>query len=103
MANGKLVNVNITFRNTDATDALKAYATEKIGNSVGKFVHRDTEAHVVLKVERNRQIAEVSLRSDGADFAGREESDDLYASIDALADSISQQLRRHKDKLTKHH
>jgi putative sigma-54 modulation protein len=103
MANAKLVNVNITFRNTDATDALKAYATEKIANCVGKFVHRDTEAHVVLKVERNRQIAEVSLRSDGADFAGREESDNLYASIDALADSISQQLRRHKDKLTNHH
>ncbi|MFM1849093.1 MAG: ribosomal subunit interface protein [Pseudomonadota bacterium] len=103
MANGKLVNVNITFRNTDATDALKTYATDKISNCVSKFVHHDTEAHVVLKVERNRQIAEVSLHSDGADFAGREESDNLYASIDALTDSISQQLRRHKDKLTKHH
>lgn len=103
MSNGKLVNVNITFRNTDATDALKAYATDKISNCVSKFIHHDTEAHVVLKVERNRQIAEVSLRSDGADFAGREESDNLYASIDALTDSISQQLRRHKDKLTKHH
>jgi len=103
MTNGKLINVNITFRNTDATDALKAYATDKISNCVGKFVHHDTEAHVVLKVERNRQIAEVSLHSDGADFAGREESDNLYASIDALTDSIGQQLRRHKDKLTKHH
>jgi putative sigma-54 modulation protein len=103
MASGKLVNVNITFRNTDATDALKAYATDKISNCVSKFVHHDTAAHVVLKVEGNRQIAEVSLRSDGADFASREESNDLYASIDALADSISQQLRRHKDKLTKHH
>ena len=103
MANGRLINVNITFRNTDATDALKAYATDKISHCVSKFVHQDTAAHVVLKVEGNRQIAEVSLHSDGADFAGREESDNLYASIDALTDSISQQLRRHKDKLTKHH
>jgi len=103
MATEKLINVNITFRNTDATEALKSYATDKIGHCLSKFAHHPTEAHVVLRVEKNRQIAEVSLRSDGHDFAGREESEDLYASIDKLTDALAQQLRRHKDRITSHH
>ncbi|MCO6430758.1 MAG: ribosome-associated translation inhibitor RaiA [Deltaproteobacteria bacterium] len=101
--NARIVNVHITFRNTEATEALKGYATEKITNTLKKFVHHDTEAHVVLKVEKNRQIAEVSFRSDGADFHAKEESSDLYSSIDTLVDSLTQQLRKHKDKITDHH
>lgn len=101
--NGKAVNVSITFRNTEATDPLKSYASEKIRNCVQKFCHQDTEAHVVLSVEKNRHIAEASFHTDGADFVGREESDDLYASIDSLADSLSTQLRKHKERLKSHH
>ncbi len=39
----------------------------------------------------------------GADFIAKEESDSLYSSIDKLTDSLSQQLRKHKEKVTKHH
>lgn len=99
----RIVNLNITFRNLDGTDAVKSYATEKITHCLQKFVHHDTEAHMVLKVEKLRHIAEVSFRTDGADFNGKEESDNLYASIDALVDSLTQQLRKHKEKLKKHH
>lgn len=99
----KLVNVNITFKNTEATEAIKAYAAEKLTGCLKKFVHQNTEAHVVLKVERARHIAEVSLHSDGHDFACKEESADLYASIDSLVDSLTQQLRKHKERMTAHH
>ena len=101
--NGHPVTVHITFRNTEATDPLKNYATEKITHTVKKFTHHNTDAHVVLKVEKNRQIAEVSFRTDGADFHAKEESADMYASIDALVDSLTHQLRKHKDKITSHH
>ncbi len=99
----KMINVNTTFKNTEATDSIRNYVTEKISNCLQKFVHHDTEVHVVLKVEKNRQIAECSFRTDGSDFKGSEESTNLYASIDALVDSLSNQLRKHKDKLTRHH
>jgi putative sigma-54 modulation protein len=99
----RLYNIHITFRNTEATEALKSYATDKINHTLQKFVKQDTEAHVVLKVEKNRQIAEVQFHADGSDFIVVEESEDLYASIDKLIDSLSTQLRKHKEKLTKHH
>lgn len=99
---GRLVKVNFTFRNTEGTDAIRSYANEKLTTAIQKFVHRDTEAHVVLKVEKTRHLAEVSLHSDGADFACHSESEDMYSSIDQLVDTLAGQLRRHKEKLTKH-
>lgn len=101
--NQHLIHVNITFRNTEATEALKNYAAEKIRHCLAKFVHQETEAHVVLKVEKNRQIAEISCHAQGHDFNAKEESADLYSSIDTLVGSLTQQLRKHKDKITKHH
>lgn len=101
--NSRIVNVNLTFRNTEATDALKTYATDKVRNCLLKFAHQDIEAHLVLRVEKNRQIAEVTFNADGGTFNGKEERADLYAAIDALVDSLSQQLRRHKEKLTSKH
>ncbi|MDC0357726.1 ribosome-associated translation inhibitor RaiA [Oligoflexia bacterium] len=103
MVSSKIVNVNIAFKNTEATAALKTYATEKVTNCLKKFIHHDTEAHVVLKVEKNRHIAEIRFNTDGTNIAGSEESADLYASIDTLVDSLASQLRKHKEKMQKKH
>jgi len=99
----RVINVSIAFLNIEATDSLKQYTTDKIRHCVQKFAHQDTEAHVVLKVEKTRQLAEVSMHLSGADFFVKEESEDLYASIDKLVDSLSTQLRKHKEKTTSHH
>lgn len=97
------INIHITFRNTQATEAIKKHAEDKLEHCLQKFVHHDTEAHVVLSVEKNRQIAEINFRRDGADFHCKEESGDLYGSIDMLCDSLSKQLRKHKERITSHH
>lgn len=101
-SNARIVKVHTTFRNLEGTDAIKTHVSEKIGGTIQKFVHQDTEAHVVLNVEKTRHIAEVSFRSDGADFACKEESVDMYASVDKLSETLSHQLRKHKEKLKSH-
>jgi putative sigma-54 modulation protein len=98
-----VISVSITFRNLEATDAIKTYVTDKVKSCVGKFVHKDTDAHVVLKVEKARQIAEIAFHSLGHDFVATEESEDMYASVDQMVDSLAEQLRRHKERLTSHH
>ncbi len=98
---GKVITTNISFRNTEATEALKKYASEKMTNVLKKLVHQDTDITVVLSVEKTRHIAEASFRADGGNFKASEESSDLYASIDALADTITSQLRKHKEKIQK--
>ncbi|MBX7144538.1 MAG: ribosome-associated translation inhibitor RaiA [Oligoflexia bacterium] len=103
MTTNHTLSLNITFRGLDATDALRKYATEKLSHCVSKFLHQNAEGHLVLKVEKSRQIAELSMHANGTHFNGSEESEDLYKTLDLLADSISQQLRKHKEKLKSHH
>jgi putative sigma-54 modulation protein len=103
MVQSRVVNLHINFRNTDPTEALKTYATEKITNCLKKFIHNDVEAHLVLLIEKNRHQAEISFNVDGASFSCKEESDDLYVSIDQLITALSNQLRKHKEKRTSHH
>ena len=99
----KVINTKITFRNTEATEALRTYAREKIEKCLHKFAQRNTEAHIVLQVEKNRQIAEISCSANGNSIVAKEESNDLYTAIDMLVASLTQQLRKHKEKLTQRH
>jgi putative sigma-54 modulation protein len=99
----RIINIGITFRNMEATDALRNYANDKLKKCLTKFAQHDLEAHVVLRVEKNRQIAEVSFLANGNNIVGKEESDDLYTAIDLLVGSLTQQLRKHKEKLTNRH
>ena len=99
----KIVNVNMTFKNIDATEPIRQYADNKIGNCLRKFAHSNIDAHLVLTVEKNRQIAEISIHFNGTNLQGKEESSDLYKSIDSLVDSLTMQLRKHKERLIKHH
>ena len=96
---GKVITTNISFRNTDATDALKQYASDKIKGVLKKLVHQDTDVTIVLSVEKTRHIAEASFRADGADFKASKESGDVYTSIGGIVDNISSQLRKHKEKI----
>ena len=101
--NASLINLNITFRNVEATDALKTYANEKVTNCLQKFIQSHTEAHLVLRVEKNRQVADISCHANGADLIAEAESGDLYSAIDMMVDTLTQQLRKHKEKLVKKH
>lgn len=99
----RIISANVTFRNMDASESLKNYAIEKVRNCLRKFARQDLEVNLVLRVEKIRQIAEVTFNYDGAVFNNREESDDMYKSVDNLIDSLTNQLRKHKDRATSHH
>ncbi len=96
------MQINITFRNLEATDALKEYAREKI-DRVNKYVDRAGEAHVVLSLERHLHHADLTIHAGSFLLRGREKSEDMYASIDLAMDKIERQLRRYKEKLKRHH
>ncbi len=96
------MQLNITFRNLDASDALKDYAREKI-ERVHKYLDRAGEAHVVLSLERHLHHADITIHAGAFILRGREKSEDMYASIDLAMDKIERQLRRYKEKLKHHH
>ncbi len=95
------MQITITTRNLEITEPLRHYAEEKIAR-LQKFVNQITSAHVVLSVEKHRQIAEVTLHVREHTIRGEESSADLYSAIDLVADKIERQILRYKEKIVEH-
>ncbi|MFL5302357.1 MAG: ribosome hibernation-promoting factor, HPF/YfiA family [Anaeromyxobacteraceae bacterium] len=95
------MQVNITFRHLESTEALKSYAREKVEH-VQKFIDRPSEVHVVLYVDNLEHHADINLKAGPFHLRGQAKSEDMYASIDLATDKIQKQLKKHKDKVKNH-
>jgi putative sigma-54 modulation protein len=96
------MQVNITFRNMFATDALRNHVQDKLGKVVDKYLDKVTEAHVTLSLERYLHHADINLHAGHFHVRGKEKSEDMYASIDMAIDKIERQLKKHKERLKNH-
>jgi len=92
-----MMQITVTGKKLDLTPAIRNYAEEKIGR-LEKFVDGIMEAHVLLRVEKHRHIAEVTLHARHADFMGKENNEDLYAAIDRVSDKLERQVRKFKTR-----
>ena len=81
------------FRNLDASEAMKAYAADKL-TKLEKYLRPPSDAHVTFSVERHLQSIDVILSSAGERYQGRAEQEDMYASIDLVIDKLLRQLKR---------
>ena len=95
------MHIVLTGRNLEVTEALRRYAEEKVGR-LQKYLDRITSAHVVLSVEKHRQIAEVTLQVRDLTIRGEESTEDLYASIDRVVEKLERQVQTYKGKIMSH-
>jgi len=100
--NAASVNISVTFRHTDSSEALKEYVNEKISNCILKYSSKDADVHVVLSVEKRDHTAEAQLRSGPYEIAAKSTTEDLYSAIDKMVDALDVQLRKQKEKLSNH-
>jgi putative sigma-54 modulation protein len=97
------MQINITGRHVDVTEAIKDYARRKIEKAVEEF--RAVESvHVILDIQKINFIAEVVVQGKHhLHLDAKDVSHDLYASIDLVADKIVKQLRKNHDKIVTSH
>lgn len=96
------MQMNITGHHVEVTPALRDYVTGKMDKVVRHF-DNVTNVHVVLSVEKLRQIAEATIHLAGNDVYATAEDADMYAAIDALIDKLDRQVKKHKEKGSDHH
>ena len=96
------MQVKVTFKNIDSSDALREHAVDK-SQCFSKYVSGSTEVHWFLSVEKIRHQADATIVADGIKIQAHEVSDDMYSAIDMASDKLEKQLRRHKDKVKDHH
>ena len=90
------MRIAFTFRHLDSSEAIKNYASEKL-TKLQKYMRAPLDAEITLSTERHLHCVDVTVRSDGHTYVGRQESEDMYASIDMVVDVLDRQVRRYKD------
>ena len=89
----------VTFRHMEPTDALKAYAKERM-ERVRKYLPDPIACHVVLSTERHNHRIDVNFQlHNGLSIAGHETTENMYSSIDLCIAKIERQVRKYKGKL----
>lgn len=97
------MQITISSRNLQVTDQLRTYIEKKV-NRLDRYLPNIAEARIDLatqnaKSARDRQVAQITLRSTtGTYFRAEERSADLTSSIDAALDKMSRQVKRFKGK-----
>ncbi len=95
------MKISVTFRNAEGENWQKEYVDDRL-KKMKKYIDRPVEAHVVLSVEKFRNVAEVNLMADGLNVNAKEESKDMHLAIDNAIEKIERQLKKHKEKIRGH-
>jgi putative sigma-54 modulation protein len=97
------VDVSVSSRNIELTEALRDMTTEKIGR-LGRFLDGIDRAEVHFFEERNPRIAdkdvcEVTMDGHGHHVRAKVAAADPFAAVDAAVNKLEHQLHKLKTKL----
>lgn len=93
------MQISFSFRHVDSSEGIKSYASEKIAR-LQKYLRAPLTADVTISKERHLHCIAISIMADGHRYAGTEESEDMYASIDLCIDKLDRQVRDAKATAT---
>jgi putative sigma-54 modulation protein len=92
----------IQGKNIEITDWLRQYVEKKTGR-LDRYLSNIQETRVELSIEKTksaqaRQVAQITVRSNGIILRAEEKSHDIFASIDAVTDKMYRQIARFKGR-----
>ena len=92
----------IKGKNMEVSEPLKKYVQKKIGK-LDRYLPTIDEVRVELSVEKaksnqDRQVVQVTMRSNSTILRAEERSADMFAAIDAVRDKLQRQITRYKEK-----
>ena len=94
------MNIKITGKDLKATEAIKEYVEKKV-ERISKYFGDNFDVTVTIKIERNEQIADISVNTDQDTYRAVTAHKDLYAAIDKDIDILEGQIRKMKTKREK--
>ena len=89
------MNISITFRHMDSSDAIKRYAGDKLAK-LQRFLRQPMTGRVTVSIDKLRHVVEARISSGGEHLEAHEKGDDMYAAIDLVMDKLERQIRAAK-------
>lgn len=94
-------NVIITGRHVQITDAIKAYALEKL-SKIDRFHDRIIDVTVTMDIQRQDHRVDIQMKVNNIKIKAQAITDNMYASIDQAVHKLQSQLRRYKQRIQDH-
>ena len=96
------MQVILKGKNIEITDWLREYVDKKL-NRLDRYLPEIQEVRIELSVQKtrssqDRQVAQITVRSNGVILRAEERTDDVFAAIDAVVDKMHRQIARYKGK-----
>jgi len=94
----------ISGKQIDIGNALQTHVETSMGDIVGKYAERPTDATAVFSKDAHEYVCEATIHlSTGLSTQARGHATEIYSAFDRCAEKMEKQLRRYKRRLKDHH
>ena len=94
----------ISGKHIDVGEALQTHVKVELGEVMGKYSQRPTDATVVFSRDAHQFVCEATVHlSSGLTAHARGSANEIYAAFDSCCERMDKQLRRYKRRLKDHH
>ena len=91
------MNLTVTGRNFEITDAIKKNLKKRIAKK-GDRLYDNANIHFSFYVSKNRHMAEATVKQKGLTTRAKDETRDLYLTVDNVLGKVEKQIRKHKSR-----
>jgi len=93
------VNVTVKSPHMEVTDSIREFVEGKVAK-LPKYYDMIQSVDVILDMEADQAVVEIVVSAKRRNtFVATHRAEDLYASVDQCLHKITEQLRRHKDRV----
>ncbi|MDO6590393.1 ribosome-associated translation inhibitor RaiA [Loktanella sp. D2R18] len=94
----------ISGKQIDIGEALQTHVKSELGDILGKYAGRPTDAYVVFSKSGHEYVCESVVHlSTGLTAQATGKASEIYAAFDSSGEKMDKQLRRYKRRLKDHH
>jgi len=91
------MKIEFTGRHFNLSEKIKSYAEGRL-EKLNKFLDEPVDMHVILEIEKRRQIAELHVSHRHGVLQATEEAEHMREAINACVEKIEKQARRSRQK-----
>lgn len=95
------MQLTVKGKNLEVTPALRQYVERRLAKLSKFFDDREVIAVVMLRLEREQQIVEVTLQVGSLLLRGEEGTADMYSSIDGVLEKLERQIHKYKTRINR--
>jgi putative sigma-54 modulation protein len=94
--------INVTARHADISEEMRTHVYTKLAALLEGYPNVE-HAHAILDIQKFRHSIEVVVQAKRHKrIEAKDESNDMYCSLDRVIDKVNRQLRRAREKVVDH-